>query len=185
MSRRQMIKKKKNIMGLVFVVLFGVICTGCNAKYIGNSIVSTNMTNASEEAAAFVASIKAKLNGWWVSSPEIAGKYGCDRYIYHGLEDGSGVFYLEVSNGGSYYIDAEITSISEDDIKITGTMTDASNHFYLTTDSDGEDILVSKDIAYEDHGNNREYIQIMFRRCDESIIEGKNYVHMTQAGNWS
>lgn len=41
-----------------------------------------------------------------------------------------------------------------------------------------EDVLIAKDMAYDDDG----YILIPFERTDESVIEGKTYIHVTQAG---
>ena len=167
----------KKIMGIIFAVIFSVVCTGCSAKNTGSSTSSAGMNNAGGETADLEASIKAKLIGWWICDSETIKKFGMDRIIFHFSEDGAVVAYMEIP-GEAYYIDVEIESVSEDDIKLTGTTTGVSNHVYLTTDSDGEDVLIGKDMAID--YNTGKNVQITFRRCDETIIEGKNYVHMTQ-----
>ena len=172
----------RRIMSVAVAVLVCVMCVGCSPKnyVIGTQPSSTEKKTADDGADAGTTSIIKRLNGWWICDSELLKKAGFESLVMY-CSEGGGKSYFETING-NFYTDFTIdeASVSENDIIMTGTKTGVSNHFYLTSDTDGEDVLAGKDIVWDDNGN---YVTQFFRRCDETVIEGKNYIEVTQPTN--
>ena len=170
----------KKMMGIVAAVMFGVMCVGCSQKDSVSEKIAASVETEDDVAAAQTAFIKEKLNGWWLCESDLLREQGVNKNIIHISEDECRS-YVETTSG-NFYGEGTIdeASVSESDIVLTGTKTGVINHFYLTSDTDGEEYLVCKDMAWDDDGN---YIAQFYRRCDETIIEGKNYIEVTQYTN--
>ena len=173
----------KKMMGIVAAVMFGVMCVGCSQKDSVSEKLAASVETEDDVAAAQTASIREKLNGWWLCESDYMRRIGMDKCIIYVSEDECRAYYETPS--GNFWCEGIVdkASISESDIAITGKIEGGTtNHFYLTSDSNGEDVLVAKDIAWDGDGN---YIAQYFSRCDETIIEGKTYIQITQPTNFS
>ena len=173
----------KKMMGIVVAVMFGVMCVGCSQKDSVSEKLAASVETEDDVAAAQTASIREKLNGWWLCESDYMGRFGLDKCMIYVSEDECREYYE--TSSGNFWCEAIVdeASISESDITISGNMEgDTTNHFYLTSDSNGEDVLVGKDITWDGDGN---YIAQYFSRCDETIIEDKTYIQITQPTNFS
>ena len=167
-------RTKKMMMAAVMALFVMVLC-GCG---IGKTAVPVSVSDKGAEAQAQTEEMLTRLCGWWEGDRDTLRKIGMDRVIFHISEDGTLKNYMEITGGTYYYTEAEVTDVSGSDITMTGSTTGVSNRFYMTENSLGQDVLIAKDMAYDDAG----YFQVPFERTDESVIEGKTYIHVTQAG---
>ena len=167
-----------------FAIICGLFVLVMNCVGCGN-IMNKTVDQGSVEATENNESMQ-KLIGWWVGklSDDVAREYGIrGRVFFEFKEDGTVDYYFEGRNG-DYYTRLNIVEIGEDEITVEaqeeGVKSDATGsnvvHFYFTADSDGNDILMSKDLATNKDGG----VDIPFTKTDESVKEGKTYIYLKE-----